>query len=117
MEAVMHKKYAEAERFRYLILAFQRQGNRMLNTMLSSLDLTSSQAEVLTVLRKWEPISLKDLGRLLICETGSPSRLIDRMATEGLVKKIADPLDSRCVVLKLTQKGQSKVTQIMKWDR
>lgn len=101
----MSNLYYEAERFRYLILAAQRQGVRMLNDQLKAHDLTASQAEVIRVLEERQPISLKELGSLLVCETGSPSRLIDRMVTDGLIDKMSDPNDSRYVLLRLTPKG------------
>lgn len=97
--------YSKAEAFRYLILATQRQGNRILNDLLKELGLTSSQAEVIRILDQWHNLSLKELGSLLICETGSPSRLIERMNQDGLVEKVADPKDSRYVILQLSPKG------------
>jgi DNA-binding MarR family transcriptional regulator len=101
-------KYAKAEAFRYIILAAQRFGNRLLNELLKEAGLTSSQAEVLRVLNNWKNLSLKELGQLLICEAGSPSRLIERMCKDGLVEKIPDPQDSRYIVLQLTALGQEK---------
>ncbi|RSL31826.1 MarR family transcriptional regulator [Salibacterium salarium] len=99
----------ETERLRYLILAAQRQGNRMLNQFLSSSGLTSSTAEVIRVLEEHEPISLKELGSLLICETGSPSRLIKGLINEGIVEQVANPKDSRSKLLRLTKIGKSKM--------
>ena len=61
------------EELRYLILAAQREAYRQLADRLRPLGLTPSQAEVLTVLAQREPLSLVDLGELLVCETGSPS--------------------------------------------
>ncbi|AJY74187.1 MarR family winged helix-turn-helix transcriptional regulator [Paenibacillus beijingensis] len=98
-------KHSKAEAFRYLILATQRQGNRILNDLLKEMGLTSSQAEVIRILDEWDSLSLKELGKLLICETGSPSRLIERMNQDGLIDKVADPKDSRYVILQLSAKG------------
>ncbi|AIQ11901.1 MarR family winged helix-turn-helix transcriptional regulator [Paenibacillus durus] len=101
-------KYSKAEAFRYEILAVQRQGNRLLNNLLKEIGLTASQAEVLRILDEWKTLSLKDLGHLLICESGSPSRLLDRMSADGLVEKVVDPKDSRYVILQLTTQGVEK---------
>lgn len=57
-------------------------------------------------------MSLKDLGGALICETGSPSRLVERMVKNGLIDKITDPQDSRFVLLQLTDTGLKKVNKI-----
>ncbi len=102
----------ETEKLRYLILALQRQGNRMLNDQLSHLELTSSKAEVLRVLESYEPLSVKEIGNLLVCETGSPSRLIKNMVQDNLVESIINPSDSRAKLLKMTQKGNCKVKEV-----
>src|SRR5687767_13058071 len=82
------------EELRYLILAIQREGNRILAADLKALGLTPSQAEVLRVLREFQPLTLTGLGELLVCETGtSPSRLVDRLVAQGLVQRQADTGD------------------------
>ncbi|SEB97666.1 MarR family transcriptional regulator [Paenibacillus sp. GP183] len=112
----MRALHLEAERFRYYILAAQRLGQRQLNDFMKTIELTVSQSEVIRVLEQWQPISLKDLGSLLICETGSPSRLIERMVEDGLVDKVANPSDARFVWLQLTEKGMGKAKQIMEFE-
>ncbi|WP_410512840.1 MarR family transcriptional regulator [Paenibacillus sp. BR2-3] len=108
----MTLSHFEVERFRYYILAAQRLGSRQLSEYMKTVDLTPSQSEVIQVLKQWQPISLKDLGSLLICETGSPSRLIERMFKEGLVDKVVNPSDARYVLLQLTELGLEKSQQI-----
>lgn len=96
-----------AELLRYLILAAQREGNRQLSLALSSLDLTSSQAETIRVLGEFGPLNLRNLGELLICESGNnPSRLVDRLVIAGLVQRDASAHDRREVALSLTTDGQ-----------
>ena len=56
----------DAERLRYLVLAAQREGNRMLTEQLRSLGVTPSQAEGLRVLADRGPLSLKQVGELLV---------------------------------------------------
>lgn len=102
----------EAERLRYFILAAQRQGNRIYNESLSELGLTSSKAEVLSVLQQNGPLSLKQLGSLLICETGSPSRLIQRLVEEDLIERTPNPNDSRSTILQLTEGGREKTERV-----
>jgi DNA-binding MarR family transcriptional regulator len=112
----MAASHLEAERFRYFILAAQRLGQRQLNEFMKTIDLTVSQSEVIRVLEQWQPVSLKDLGALLICETGSPSRLIERMVEVELVDKVVNPSDARFVLLQLTDKGMGKAKQIMEFE-
>lgn len=97
----------QMEELRYLILAVQREGNRLLAADLRPLGLTPSQAEVLRVLHDHQPLTLSALGRLLVCETtASPSRLVDRLVSQGLLQRTTDPSDRRSVTLTLTSEGR-----------
>ena len=96
------------EELRYLVLAIQREGNRLLAAELRPLGITPSQAEVLRVLRDHGPLTLNALGGLLVCETGnSPSRLVDRLVAQGLVKRGIDTIDRRYLALSLTPQGRA----------
>jgi DNA-binding MarR family transcriptional regulator len=97
----------KAEELRYLILAVQREGNRLLTEALAPLDLTPSQAEVLQVLEQFAPLTLIELGERLVCESGSPSRLISSMVAKGLVQKTASELDRRASQLTLTPRARA----------
>ena len=99
---------------RYLILAIQREGNRVLAAGLRPLGLTPSQGEVLRVLQDYQPLTLSGLGDLLICEHGNnPSRLVDRLVTAGLVQRDTHADDRRQVTLTLTDAGQTKAEQVI----
>jgi MarR family transcriptional regulator, organic hydroperoxide resistance regulator len=94
-----------ADELRYLILAAQREGSRRLAARLRTAGLTPAQAEVLEVLRDHAPLTLAELGRLLVCETGSPSRLVGTLARRGLVTRTPSQADRRVVALALTPAG------------
>ena len=96
---------------RYLILAAQRTGARIMTTVLKPLDLTPAQAEVLNVLSRFEPVSLARLGELLVCETGSPSRL-----ASGLVLRTISNADGRVVRLSLSVTGRALIGPIQALD-
>ena len=100
------------EELRYLMLGVQREGNRTLTEALRPLALTPSQAEVLRVLQEFQPLSLIALGDLLICETGSPSRLVNGMVEAGLIERVPFTTNRRMVTLTLTEKGQEKAQQV-----
>lgn len=106
------------EELRYLVLAVQREGNRLLAARLKEAGVTPSQGEVLRVLRDREPLTLNGLGELLVCETGSsPSRLVDRLVAQGLVHRQSNPDDRRFVTLALTSEGrrvERRVAQVEK---
>jgi DNA-binding MarR family transcriptional regulator len=96
-----------AEELRYLVLAAELEGKRLLAQQLRPLGLTPSQAEVLRVLADHAPLSLNGLGSLLVCESGSsPSRLVDRIVARGLVDRRPGATDGRAVELTLTPEGQ-----------
>jgi MarR family transcriptional regulator, organic hydroperoxide resistance regulator len=94
------------EEFRYLVLAAQREGARALATALKEHDLTPSQAEAIAVLRDAaRPLTVKEIGQRLVCEGGSPSRLMSTLTHKGLVESTAEPEDRRTTQLSLTSTG------------
>ena len=102
-----------AEELRYLVLAIQREGNRLFAADLRPIGVTPSQAEVIRVLHDHQPLTLLGLGELLVCETGSsPSRLVDRLVTMGMVQRDTDATDRRQVTLSLTAAGQEAAARI-----
>jgi MarR family transcriptional regulator, organic hydroperoxide resistance regulator len=100
------------EELRYLVLAAQREGNRLFADALRPLHLTPSQAEVLRVLQDHEPLSLIALGDLLVCETGSPSRLVQGLVEAGLIERIPSSTDKRMVTLTLTGAGREMAAKV-----
>ncbi|TVT52091.1 winged helix DNA-binding protein [Amycolatopsis rhizosphaerae] len=103
----------QVEELRYLILAVQREGNRLLAARLRPLGLTPAQAEALGLLAGREPLSLNGLGELLVCESGTnPSRIVDRLVGAGLVSRETDPGDRRHVLLRLTPEGRALARKV-----
>lgn len=101
-----------AEELRYLILALQREGNRELTELLRPLNLTPAQAEVLQVLDQFDLLTLSELGERLVCETGSPSRLVKNMVKLGYILRTPDPLDGRAIRLSLSDKAKAIMPQL-----
>ena len=107
-----------AEELRYLILAAQREGNRMLGQALKPLGVTPSQAEVVRLLQERQPLTLNGLGELLVCESGSsPSRLVDRLISAGLVDRQVPEHDRRHIELTLTREGMRIAGEIAEVER
>jgi DNA-binding MarR family transcriptional regulator len=100
------------EELRYLVRAAQREGNRFLAEALQPLALTPSQAEALRVLQDLQPLALVELGSLLVCEQGSPSRLVSGLIAAGYVASVPSPEDKRKVVLTLTPRGDEAARQV-----
>lgn len=102
---------------RYLVLAAQREGHRVLGRYLRPLEVTPSQAEILLVLAVHEPLTLAEVGRLIVCETSSPSRIVDGLIRLGLVEREPGQTDRRVVQLRLTEAGRQRVPKILKVDQ
>lgn len=94
------------EELRYLVLAAQREGSRRLAEALAPLEVSPAQAEVLTVLAGSPgAVSIRELGELLVCETGSPSRLAGTVVSRGWAAAAPDDDDGRVTRLRLTPAG------------
>lgn len=103
-----------AEEFRYLVLAAQREGNRLLGHALKPLGITTSQAEVIRILHDRQPLTLNGLGKLLVCESGtSPSRLVDRLVAAGAIRRASTEHDRRHIELRLTEQGEHLAEEII----
>jgi MarR family transcriptional regulator, organic hydroperoxide resistance regulator len=92
--------------FALLLKAIQRELERRINEAMDPLGVTAAQADALIVIGQAEPLSLKDLGDLLIAEAGHPSRLVDRLVDAGLVERRVAGEDRRRVELSLTPRGR-----------
>lgn len=103
---------SELELLRYVVLALERQGSRQLNSMLNELELTASQAEVLRVIETFGPMSVKEVGEVLVCESGSPSRLVAALVSGGIVRREVNPEDRRETLLSLTPAGRLLAAEV-----
>ena len=102
-----------AEQLRYLILAAQREGNRRLTAMLAEIGVTPAQSEALRIISLHGPLTLRELGDMLVCDTGqSPSRIVDRLVSAGLVRRTAGERDRRQVSLTSTADGREKARRV-----
>ena len=86
--------------------AGHRELERVMNEAMRPLGITAAQADALTVIGQAGPLSLKELGALLIAEAGHPSRLVDRLVEAGLVERRPAGGDRRRVELTLSPQGR-----------
>jgi MarR family transcriptional regulator, organic hydroperoxide resistance regulator len=106
------------EELRFLILGAQREGSRALSELLAPIGLTAAQAEVLAVLRdEPRPLSVGEIGQRLVCEGGSPSRLVATVVDRGLAQRTPSPSDRRAVELSLTPQGQAAAERVAEAER
>jgi len=101
------------EELRYLILGAQREGARAFAELLRKARLTPAQAEVLSVLHEAErSLTVREIGDLLVCEGGSPSRLVASLVDAGLLQRGSREGDRRAVELSLTQRGRAAAKKV-----
>jgi DNA-binding MarR family transcriptional regulator len=98
--------------FALSVKAIQRELERLANEAVRPLGLTAAQADALVVIAAAEPLSLKQLGELLIAEAGHPSRLVDRLVEAGLVERRPAGDDRRRVELSLSPPGRELATRV-----
>ena len=92
--------------FALAVKALQREFERQTNEAMQPLGLTGAQGDALVVIGQAGPLSLKELGELLIAEAGHPSRLVDRLVEAGWVERQVAGDDRRRVELSLTSEGR-----------
>lgn len=95
------------------VKALQREIERLMNEAVRPLGLTAAQAEAIVVIGQAGPLSLKELGELLIAEAGHPSRLVDRLVDAGFVERGAAGGDRRRVELTLTSRGRELEKRVL----
>lgn len=75
--------------------------------ILDPLGLTHPQYLVMLALWQYEPLSVRELSRLLQLDPGTLSPLLKRLESTGLVHRQRDPRDERALAVSLTQKGRA----------
>ena len=106
------------EELRFLVLGAQREGSRAFSELLAPIGLTAAQAEVLAVLRdEPRPLSVREIGQRLVCEGGSPSRLVATVVELGLAQRTPSASDGRAVELTLTAEGQAAAERVAEAER
>src|SRR5258706_4676351 len=91
-----------------LVQAADRVESR-LEEALAGVGLSIAKFETLSVLVSQDrPISLSELAAKLVCVKSNVTQLVDRLETEGLVKRANDPADRRAVRAEDTALGRKR---------
>lgn len=75
-------------------------------------DLTSAQWGPLMHLRKAGRSTVADLARLMQLDAGAMTRLLDRLETKGLCKRVRSTEDRRVVMVELTAEGATAIAEV-----
>jgi MarR family transcriptional regulator, organic hydroperoxide resistance regulator len=95
------------------VKAAHRELDRWMNEAMRPLGLTGAQADALVVIAQASPVSLKELGELLIAESGHPSRLVDRLVDAGHIARQSADTDRRRIVLTPTPTGRRLARRVV----
>src|ERR1700719_2628205 len=91
-----------------LVQAAHRVESR-LEEALAGVGLSIAKFETLSILVSQDrPISLSELAAKLVCVKSNVTQLVDRLETEGLVKRADDPADRRAVRAEVTALGRKR---------
>jgi len=71
--------------------------------------LTTVQARATTIVAHFEPegITIQQLSKILKLSSGATSKLVDRIARDGIIQRIPSETDRRSVVLHVTKLAHS----------
>lgn len=100
---------AGATLFTFLEVAEQLYGR--IAQALAQVGLSYAKFEVLQYLRANGPVSLGAVAEAQKCARSNITQLIDRLETEGLVRRVDDPDDRRGVRAELTPLGAARLEQ------
>lgn len=81
---------------------------------LSKEDITHQQFNILRILRGAapDPLSTLQIRERMLDKMSDTSRIVDRMVTKGLVKKVVCSKDKRLVDVTITEKGQKLLKRL-----
>ena len=75
----------------------------------------SSQAEAIRLIADHQPLTMTQLGTMLIRESGTnPSRLVGRLVASGQIERKINAADRCAVSLRLTSQGSGAAVQIVR---
>jgi len=93
------------ESFGYLISTVRQRWIDALERELAPLDLTAAQYIVIVNVGSGRAGTPMALCKVLQYDTGAMTRLLDRVAAKGLIRRGSNEADRRCVTLELTPAG------------
>ncbi len=87
--------------------------NRVYRPLLARLGLTYPQYLVMTILWTGADETVSSISDKLFLDSGTITPLLKRMQAAGLVRRVRDTADQRCVRVLLTEKGEALQREAM----
>ncbi|NUB43616.1 MarR family transcriptional regulator [Fertoebacter nigrum] len=99
----------------YLMNRIMGRYNASLREEMAALGLSTPQMRALAVLSVIDGIQIKQLAVYAVVEQSTLSRALDVLAADGLVRRVADPADSRATLIQITDAGRAAFETL--WPR
>jgi len=98
----------------YLVNQLAQTVARELDRRMAAIGLTDAQWKPLLLLQQGDCSTAADLSRIACHDTGSVTRLLDRLEGKGLVRRARSADDRRIVKLELTEEGKRVAVEVPK---
>ena len=98
----------------YLVSRLAQTVTRELDRRMVDLGLTDAQWKPLLLLRQGTCMTAADLSRMGCHDTGAVTRLLDRLESKGLIRRVRSAADRRIVNLELTEEGLQVSAEVPK---
>ena len=99
--------YAVKRSLAFMVLRSQRLMSQQLESRFATVGLSVQQHVALQLLDEGLAGGPSDIAKMLNCDTGSSTRLVDQLADKGLIMRRRDGADRRQVSLALTDEGRA----------
>src|SRR3954471_6030596 len=92
-----------------------RHVNRVHNRAFKDLEISAEQAHILSILSVLGPMTIGALGRIVDLSSGTLTGAIDRMETQGLVRRVPSTDDKRAFMIepRHTAKKQAQIDTVI----
>ncbi|MDX3907588.1 MAG: MarR family transcriptional regulator [Pigmentiphaga sp.] len=105
-------RYDPGDSLGYLIKQAHNSLQRAVDAEMTALDLTAMQWGPLMLLAMGRGDTAAELARSACSDTGAMTRMLDRLESKGLIRRVRSAEDRRVIKLELTEEGIRATEQI-----
>ena len=106
------RNYVAGDSVGYLLNQVVISMRRQIELAMTAHGLTAAQWYPLWKLKRDGPCTAQELARDMDIDAGAATRLVDRLALKGLVRRLRSDADRRVVMLELTPAGQAVAAHV-----
>jgi DNA-binding MarR family transcriptional regulator len=96
----------------YLVNRLSQVLGREIDRRVAELGLTDAQWKPLLLLQQGVCSTAADISRMIGLDTGALTRLLDRLESKGLIRRVRSLADRRVINLELTAEGQRVANEV-----